>query len=126
MSRHSCAAWIVPTMALLAVSSWSAPSAFGSPNSPGVGWEVTATNWPTNLRPDGHGTIDIDVFNIGASASSGLVTVTDTLPHGLTATEAGELHLGIQPKPEEPKITNELWACTGNGPGEVVAGATVV
>jgi hypothetical protein len=107
------------------------PLAAGSPaapgaGAPGAGWELTATNWPTNLQPGGRGTIDINVFNVGAAASSGPITVTDTLPPGITASQAGELHIGFSPKPEEPNITNELWECAGNGPGKAVVGATTV
>jgi hypothetical protein len=103
----------------------------------GPGWELSATTYPTNLVPsqapgDVSGTIGIDVFNIGAGASSGTITVTDTLPPGLKATEAGELD-----KPGEgieegwgirPTIGHALWDCTGNGPGPApaVTGATVV
>jgi hypothetical protein len=77
------------------------------------------------------GTIEIDVFNIGAAGSKGSITLTDTLPPGVKAKEAGELrklgaiesNWGI-----EPQIGHEMWDCTGNGPGAPpnVAGATIV
>lgn len=77
------------------------------------------------------GTIEDDVFNIGAaSAHSETVTVTDALPPGLRAKEAGSLHtlgsygarFGIDPHLQDG------WLCTGNGdgPSPGVAGATVV
>src|SRR3981081_3873529 len=92
---------------------------------PGPGWELTATTFPTNLRPGGGGTIDVNVFNVGAVASSGTITVTDALPEGVIASEAGELHFAAG-EPEAPFITNTFWECAGNGPGKAVAGATVV
>lgn len=85
---------------------------------------VTTAGFPS-------GTIGIEVFNIGAGASSGPITVTDTLPPDVKAKEAGQLiylengegHFGV-----EPRIEPGSWACTGNGPSPSpsVAGATVV
>ena len=78
------------------------------------------------------GTIGIDVFNIGAGASRGTITVTDTLPSGLAAKEAGDLDYPGEYGPEklglDPTIRHSAWTCTGNGPGSypAVAGATVV
>ncbi len=77
------------------------------------------------------GTIEIDVFNIGARDSHGTVTVTDTLPHGLRAKEAGRLasagYYGVR-FGVAPTIEKGVWDCTGNGGGPApgVAGATVV
>jgi uncharacterized repeat protein (TIGR01451 family) len=91
----------------------------------GAGWELTARTFPTNLAPGHRGTVEVDVFNLGAADSSGEITVTDTLPPGVTAVEAGDLRRASEP--EEPLIlVDELWDCTGNGPGEAVLGASVV
>jgi hypothetical protein len=90
----------------------------------GPGWMLTGRSYPTYLPPGGRGTIGIDVINVGARASEGTVTVTDTLPPGLTAREAGDLAIPFNGM--EPLILDEGWDCTGNGPGGVVAGATVV
>ena len=77
------------------------------------------------------GTIDVDVFNIGAAQSNGTITVTDTLPPGLKAKEAARLlspgyfsgDFGVA-----PALERGLWDCTGNGTGPApgVAGASVV
>ncbi len=69
------------------------------------GWRLTARSYPTNLPPGGHGVIRIDVYNIGAAPSSEPVTVTDTLPGGVKATEAGGS--------EFDKVVHERWKCTG-------------
>ena len=79
---------------------------------PGAGWEVTSTALPTNLAPGHRGTIEVDVYNVGAGDSHGQITVTDTLPPGLEATEAGEL-LGVG-GPEAPEIGHERWECSGS------------
>lgn len=69
------------------------------------GWQLTARSYPTNLPPGGHGILRIDVYNIGAAPSSGTVTVTDTLPAGVSATEAGGS--------EFDKVVHERWSCKG-------------
>lgn len=58
-------------------------SASASPEAPAVGWYVSSHSYPTNLPPGGIGHIFIDIFNIGATPSSGPITVTDTLPAGV-------------------------------------------
>ena len=89
----------------------------------GAGWELWAHSAPTYLPPGGKGTIVLDVFNVGEEASSGPVTVTDTLPAGVTATDAG----GLLSVPNPLAIIDHgQWSCAGNGAGGAVAGASVV
>jgi hypothetical protein len=64
----------------------------------------------------------------GAEKLSDPITVTDHLPSGVRAVEAGELaSLGTQ-EGTSPTIGHERWSCTGNGSGPApkVTGATVV
>jgi hypothetical protein len=72
-----------------------------------TGWEVTTHSLPTNLPPGGSGLIYLNIFNLDSQDSNGLVTVTDVLPPGMTATEAGTLH--------ESHVGHEPggWECTG-------------
>ncbi len=116
------------TVSILLVWAWALgmSSAPAAAETAGPGWELTARTYPTNLAPGGRGTIAIEVFDVGASASHGTVTVTDVLPPGVLAREAGELHKVR--KPQAPVIRNEMWDCTGNGPGPApgVQGATTV
>jgi hypothetical protein len=63
--------------------------------------------------PGHKGTIEVAVYNVGAGDSSGPITVTDTLPPGLEATEAGELLNTSELHPEEPRIGHERWECSG-------------
>jgi hypothetical protein len=80
------------------------------------------------------GMIAIDVYNVGAGASTGTITVTDTLPPGVRAKEAGALEsptpslVGTERYGIDPLIARGVWDCTGNGPGPLhgVAGASVV
>jgi hypothetical protein len=101
------------------------------------------------------GTIAVEVFNVGASAAgctepqrsrelegekrkvllcpnqshvtSNPITVTDVLPDGVKATEAGDLGLPLDDG-TAGGVENRYWTCSGNGPGAPprVAGATVV
>src|SRR3981081_4818745 len=74
------------------------------PSEPGVGWQLTGRTLPTNLAPGGEGILELDVYNVGKEASSGTITVTDTLPEGVTATRAGDLTgIGLADEDEEER-----------------------
>jgi hypothetical protein len=100
--------------------------------TPRAGWEVTSRTYPTYLPPGGTGIVVLELFNTGAGSSTGKVTLTDTLPPGLTATNAGALEgLGTLESGEnfERKIEEEevneggshlgpgyelrAWSCSG-------------
>jgi hypothetical protein len=63
------------------------PVAGAAPSAPG--WEVSPFAYPSHLPPGGKGYLMLQVHNVGKAGSSGPVTVTDTLPAGMVATEAG-------------------------------------
>ena len=106
----------------------------------GTGWHAFSSVYPTNLPPGGDGTIQLDIINTGAKPSQGPITVTDTLPAGVSATKAGGMEFGAQSVGTEPLSPQEeeaqkkgaapggaRWVCTGNGSGERnVDGATVI
>ena len=105
--------------------------ALGSTQLPEL--EASGASVTVSVKGAASGTIGIDVFNVGAAASSGTVTVTDTLPLGVKAKDAGVLRtISRELRTEEgwgidPQILHTWWKCTGNGPGcPYVAGATVV
>jgi hypothetical protein len=79
------------------------------------GWEVTSSTFPTYLAPSGGtGTLELNVYNVGAAPSSGQVTVTDSLPPGVLATQAGDVQFG-----DSENLDSEgLWECSGNAVGE--------
>src|ERR1700682_3114054 len=122
-SRRLC----VAVIAAFVVTVFSgALSSAASAAVEGPGWALTGRTYPTNVAPGGQGMVLLDVFNVGAAASAGTITITDTLPEGVTATKAGEK---LQANTGgEPVTGNELWVCTGNGSGTAprVRGATVV
>jgi hypothetical protein len=65
-----------------------APAAEATASAPG--WEVSPFAYPSHLPPGGKGYLMLQVHNVGKAGSSGPVTVTDTLPAGMVATEAGD------------------------------------
>ena len=75
-------------VAVLAMLAFAAPAgaAVAKP-----GWEVDARAYPTDLKPGSTGMVVLQVYNTGAGSSAGNVTVTDSLPAGLEAVEAGAL-----------------------------------
>jgi hypothetical protein len=82
------------------------------PNEGGLNGGIV--NIPTKVSPLHSGAIEINVYNTGAQSSTGTVTVTDVLPAGVVATEAGDVQLG-----NTERIGQEgLWECKGNAPGE--------
>jgi hypothetical protein len=118
---------IVLLVAAGALAALSMPAFAGEEHLPG--WELYAFTSPTYLQPGGPGGIVVRVINVGAASSQGVVTVTDTLPPGVTARAAGAYKgLGkVGPNEFEPNdFESGVWQCSGNGPGEAVAGATVV
>jgi hypothetical protein len=75
------------------------------------GWAIVAHTLPTTIAPGGEGMIVVDVLNVGAASSSGTVTVTDTLPAGVTAIDAGALETNAF-STGPAKVGHSLWSCT--------------
>ncbi len=113
----------------------------------GTGWHAFSFVEPTTLAPGRHGRIKVGFVNTGAKRSEGSITITDTLPAGVTATKAGgppNASSGtefepVSPREEERNENKEgweygsgffggpRWVCTGNGSGERdIDGATTV
>jgi hypothetical protein len=121
---------ILPAVAVLVVLAFGAAPAYAE--TEGTGWEAFAQAYPTNLHPDGTGTIQIDLMNVGARGSEGAITVTDILPQGLVATKAGGLPPNVasssegnpgnipeSPTEEEKTLGGARWDCVGVGTREV-------
>jgi hypothetical protein len=75
------------------------------------GWELTANTIPTNLPLGGKGFVEINLYNVGAASSSGVVTVTDVLPAGLTATEAYGVNAAGVPESSGLEEETHIWDC---------------
>jgi len=87
-------------LASLVCLAFSASSALAA----APGWRLATQTVPTNLPPGGKGFVEIEAFNVGAETSRGQITITDTLPEGVTfvavAPEKGSEGLGP-------------WSCEG-------------
>jgi hypothetical protein len=87
----------------------------------GTGWQVTSTVYPTDVPSGGKSVIELGVYNVGDTPSvnvhnagepnSGPITVTDVLPEGVTALEAGDIYDGFVEEIGE----EGLWNCSGIG-----------
>jgi len=97
------------------VRSERAEAVFGKP-----GWEITSTTYPTNLAPGSKGAVLVQPLNIGAASSSGQITITDTLPRGVTAIDAGAVQGGGGKESVEPEgaIDHSHWECSITPGGE--------
>ncbi|MCL2769870.1 MAG: hypothetical protein FWD42_07160, partial [Solirubrobacterales bacterium] len=78
------------TVVAVAVALVFAAGARAASQTPG--WEVVSSAYPTDLKPGGTGMVEIRLFNTGIGTSNGTVTLTDTLPPGLEAIEAGPMN----------------------------------
>jgi hypothetical protein len=78
---------------------------------PAAGWEVEPIVYPSHLPPGGKGYLALEIHNVGGAASRGPVNVTDTLPAGMVATEAGN---GPSTSPEWECSVGTVVSCTNN------------
>ncbi len=81
-----------------------------APALAGARWQLSSRAAPTQLPLEGEGFISvqaIDRGDAGVSASSTPLTITDTLPEGLTAT-------GVRPRLERERVNGEpeSWSCS--------------
>jgi hypothetical protein len=76
------------------------------------GWEAVSDTQPSVLPVGGKGTVVIQPLNVGATNSAGEVTVIDTLPAHVTASDAGELDAEQKTAEESPVLGHSLWDCT--------------
>ncbi len=88
-----------------------------APALAGARWRVTARPAPTQLPPEGQGFVDVLAAEAGStlvSATASPVTITDTLPQGVTVTSVNALWQG------KANFEFELaWKCSAPGTNEV-------
>ena len=75
---------IVVTLASLVFAGWASAA-----ETPKAGFGIDSVAYPTVIKPGASGMIVVHVYDTGAGSTGGPVTMTDTLPAGLEATEAG-------------------------------------
>ncbi len=86
-SRPTALRVTIAIASLICLSLATGASASAATTHPG--WELGASAYPTSLPPGGKGYVVVSLYNVGGAASTGAFTVTDALPPGLTAIEAG-------------------------------------
>ena len=75
--------------ALVALLAWTAPPALAANSAGPPRWFITSVSGPTYFRPASENDVYIvTATNVGGESTSGPVTITDTLPAGVTATKA--------------------------------------
>src|ERR1700722_1685038 len=79
------------SMAMLVVSAALAVTVSVANAAPAPGWEITSRLNPTHLAPGKEGMVVGEIYNTGAASSPSPVAMTDVLPPGLEAIEAGPL-----------------------------------
>lgn len=105
-------AWITVLAAICAfLLAVTAPAIAETPQT---GWQVESVHGPTSLVSGGSGSYAIDIYNNGAVASHGTITVTDQLPSGVTTSGTPT---GVE--------GSEEWACSPTGEGQRVVTCTI-
>jgi hypothetical protein len=93
---------------IVASSGASAQAATEAP-----GWEASQLVYPSHLTPGHNDYILLAIYNVGKAGSKGPVTVTDNLPAGLVATEAGiNAEPWIESEKEGGPEAVKLWNCS--------------
>jgi hypothetical protein len=95
----------------------------GTLNATGPVWKLNTSSQPTNLIPgsSGEGRLLLVATNIGAATASGEITITDTLPAGLSPT-AGAEAFSKDPASGDFSCTTAAQSVTCKGPGPVHPG----
>jgi uncharacterized repeat protein (TIGR01451 family) len=130
MRRLAAFLWIAVCLSVTAAGLVASPA---EAVESGAGWAAYPSVFPTNLPPGGQGELQISMLNVGTQPSSGAIIVTDVLPEGTRASNAGGIRPGgaevLTPAEEEEQLGlgGARWNCTGDGSGERnIVGATTV
>jgi hypothetical protein len=109
-------------IALLVLGAWLTPAsqAFGAPEAPA--WHLAVTPLPTNFKPGTTGTTTeapmyrLIATNVGGAPTTGPITLTLTLPDGLTPVDV-KGDDGGEPAPDPAcTIAGQAVTCTTAGP----------
>ncbi len=108
-------------LAVLSLCPLGASQASAAPPEAHAAWRLTLSSQPTNFEPgSSKGTYLIVATNVGAKASEGPITITDTLPDtpsgGLTPTGASGLTNDFIGEGPECQVVGKTVTCTSAGP----------
>jgi hypothetical protein len=115
------------TIAAFCLSAWLLPMSQASAAAPA--WKAVGIHLPTHFAPgEDSAALMIVADNVGSKATSGTLTLTDTLPTGLTptgVTETNSSDSSVTPEPEceatntcapECVLSVQTLTCTNEGP----------
>ena len=104
---------LIVALALATIASAAAPAAANA--SPAASWQIRTLTQPTYISPTEGGKLFVFASDVGALATSGEVTVTDTLPSGLTPTSVAPERTGAGGEPT-CGIVGQTVTCTYSDP----------
>ena len=111
---------VAATLALLAMAPPGVARAASGVEAPA--WKITSVSLPTNFAPGSEGTIFVVANNLGAKASVGDITITDTVPAGLEIAKDGEGKPRVIPRVDDPAggsmvcvAPAQIVTCTATG-----------
>jgi hypothetical protein len=94
----------------------------------GSWWSLDSRAAPTNLPPGGHGVVLLgvdDLGDVGVSGESTPITITDTLPEGLTVSGQVRARRSARRPGETGAEEQTYWKCSVTPPRTVVCVATL-
>ncbi len=96
---------LVPALAIAVLTGLPAAA---QASAPGVAWSIQSVASPTNFQPlDTQDQYTLLLGNVGSQDSNGTITITDTLPPGVTTSET-------------PVAPGEVFSCTPGAGNSVV------
>jgi hypothetical protein len=115
MSKQKTSLVIAIALALLALAALLPTAASAAPLP---AWKLSVSSQPTNFVSGSSGTPKylLVANNVGAAASGGEITITDTLPAGVSATSANALSKDPASAPFACTVVAQTVTCKGAGP----------
>ena len=107
---------------------WAASGAAASAPGAAPGWTIDSVSFPTNFTPGTTGTdrYVVTATNVGAASSNGsAITLTDTLPAGLTPT-SGATATDSAGNTIACAVAEQVVTCTDPDTTAIAAGGTLV
>lgn len=99
---------------LLCLGAWILSASSATASAPA--WKLVGIPLPTNFAPGTQAELLLVADNIGSAPTTGTLTLTDTLPLGLTPTEATTSDSDSISSELDCEITGQQVACVNKGP----------
>jgi hypothetical protein len=113
LSSRVAQATLVPVLAVLALAASASPALAVTP---AAAWQIRTLTSPTNISPTEGGKVIVFASDVGGQPTDeSIVTVTDTLPAGVTPTEAEITEPTFTGAITECPIVGQMVTCTYAG-----------